>query len=137
MLPPEAFLTADSTEMKLVSSIFDVVRAVAELKLTDTMLALYSAFVLLSPGNHLRQGCTSHGGGDGVDGRISECTAMCDDLHIAIPDRPGLKGTGEISRLNGAVLRALRYEAAKTHRHPIKGDVTVVDALLARVPQLR
>ncbi|XP_021962716.1 probable nuclear hormone receptor HR3 isoform X1 [Folsomia candida] len=101
LLPPEAFLTADTTEMKLVSSIFDVVRAVAELKLTDQMLALYSAFVLLSP------------------------------------DRPGLKGTGEISRLNGAVLRSLRYESAKTHRHPIKGDVTVVDALLARVPQLR
>jgi nuclear receptor subfamily 1 group F protein 4 len=101
LLPPEAFLTSDTTEMKLVSSIFDVVRAIAELKVTDTMLALYSAYVLLSP------------------------------------DRPGLKGTGEITRLNNAVLRALRYESAKTHRHPIKGDVTVVDALLARVPQLR
>lgn len=50
LLPPEAFLTADTTEMKLVTSIFDVVRAVSELKMTDTMLALYSAFVLLSPG---------------------------------------------------------------------------------------
>jgi nuclear receptor subfamily 1 group F protein 4 len=50
LLPPEAFLTPDTTEVKLVSSIFDVVRAMAELKVTDTMLALYSAFVLLSPG---------------------------------------------------------------------------------------
>lgn len=52
-------------------------------------------------------------------------------------DRPGLKGTEEIGKLNAAVLRSLRLELAKTHRHPIKGDVTVTDALLARVPQLR
>jgi nuclear receptor subfamily 1 group F protein 4 len=101
LLPPEAFMTTDTIEMKLVSTLFDVARAIAELKLGDTQLALYSAFVLLSP------------------------------------DRPGLKGISEISRLNGAVLRSLRYEVARTNRHPIKGDVTVVDALLARVPQLR
>ncbi|ODN02202.1 putative nuclear hormone receptor HR3, partial [Orchesella cincta] len=101
LLPPDAFLTADTTEMKLISSIFDVARALAELKLNETQLALYSAYVLLSP------------------------------------DRPGLKGTEEIGKLNAAVLRSLRLEISKTHRHPIKGDVTVVDALTARVPQLR
>lgn len=38
-----------SIEMKLILLIFDVVRAIAELKLTETELALFSAMVLLSP----------------------------------------------------------------------------------------
>ncbi|KAI5699768.1 hypothetical protein M8J75_008407 [Diaphorina citri] len=38
-----------SPEMKLIFLIFDIVRAVAELKLTETELALFSAMVLLSP----------------------------------------------------------------------------------------
>ncbi|KAL1455439.1 hypothetical protein WDU94_009530 [Cyamophila willieti] len=38
-----------SIEMKLIFLIFDVVRAIAELKLTETELALFSAMVLLSP----------------------------------------------------------------------------------------
>lgn len=50
LLPPEAFMTADTVEMKLVSSIFEVARLLAELKLSDTQLALFSAYVLLSPG---------------------------------------------------------------------------------------
>jgi len=50
LLPPEAFMTSDTSEMKLISSIFEVGRAVAEMKLNDTQLALYSAYVLLSPG---------------------------------------------------------------------------------------
>lgn len=101
LLPPEAFMTADTTEVKLVESIFEVAKLVGDLKLSDTQLALYSAFVLLSP------------------------------------DRSGIRGVSEISRLNGAVLRSLRYDVSRSHRHPIKGDVTVVDALLACVPQLR
>jgi len=101
LLPPEAFMTADTVEMKLVSTIFEVARIIAELKLSDTQLALYSAFVLLSP------------------------------------DRGGIRGITEIGRLNAAVLRSLRYDVSRTHRHPLKGDVTVVDALLACLPQLR
>ena len=50
LLPQDAFYTNDTAEMKLVSHIFEVARSVAELKLTDTELALYSAAVLLSPG---------------------------------------------------------------------------------------
>lgn len=116
--------------MKLVSSIFDVVRALAELKLTDNQLALYSAFVLLSPGSHIHTRNNTIG--------FSDTSNFLKNVELfGVTDRPGLKGTGEITRLNGAVLRALRYESAKTHRMPIKGDVTVVDALLARVPQLR
>nr|CAG4651729.1 EOG090X044C [Triops cancriformis] len=50
LLPLEAFLTSDSIEMKLVSSIFEFAKWLAEIKLTDSQLALYSAFVLLAPG---------------------------------------------------------------------------------------
>lgn len=52
-------------------------------------------------------------------------------------DRPGLKGIGEISRLSQAVLRALRIELDRNHSLPIKGDVTVYDALLTKIPTLR
>ncbi|XP_015589106.1 probable nuclear hormone receptor HR3 isoform X2 [Cephus cinctus] len=101
MLPQDAFYTTDTAEMKLVSCVFELARSVAELKLTETELALYSAAVLLSP------------------------------------DRPGLKGLAEITRLSQAVIRALRSELDRNHVSPIKGDVTVCDAMLAKIPQLR
>lgn len=50
MLPQDAFYTTDTAEMKLVSCVFELARSIAELKLTETELALYSAAVLLSPG---------------------------------------------------------------------------------------
>lgn len=50
LLPVEAFLTPDSVEAKLVSSVFDFAKSLAELKLSEIQLALYSAFVLLSSG---------------------------------------------------------------------------------------
>ncbi|XP_066143112.1 probable nuclear hormone receptor HR3 isoform X8 [Euwallacea fornicatus] len=101
MLPQDAFFTSDTAEMKLVSCVFEVSKGLAELKLTETELALYSACVLLSP------------------------------------DRPGLKGMAEIGRLNQAVLRALKLELDRNHTIPIKGDVTVCDALLTKIPNLR
>ena len=52
MLPQEAFFTADTSEVKLVSQIFETARGIAELKLTKTELALYSAAVLLSHGSY-------------------------------------------------------------------------------------
>jgi nuclear receptor subfamily 1 group F protein 4 len=57
--------------------------------------------------------------------------------HCSHLDRPGLKGLAEIGRLSQAVLRALRLELERNHSVPIKGDVTVYDALLAKVPTLR
>lgn len=51
LLPQEAFFTSDPNEQKLVNLAFEVARGVAELKLTETELALYSACVLLSPGD--------------------------------------------------------------------------------------
>ncbi|XP_019866864.1 probable nuclear hormone receptor HR3 isoform X2 [Aethina tumida] len=101
MLPQDAFFTSDTAEMKLVTCVFEMAKSIAELKLTETELALYSACVLLSP------------------------------------DRPGLKGLGEIGRLSQAVLRALRLELERNHNLPIKGDVTVCDALLTKIPTLR
>lgn len=41
----------ETTEMKLVNNAFDFARSIAEVKMNDTELALYSAYVLLSPGN--------------------------------------------------------------------------------------
>ncbi|KAJ8955706.1 hypothetical protein NQ318_008578 [Aromia moschata] len=100
MLPQDAFFTSDTAEMKLVTCVFEVSKSIAELKLTETELALYSACVLLSP------------------------------------DRPGLRGMGEIGRLSQAVVRALRLELDRNHSLPIKGDVTVCDALLTKIPTL-
>ncbi|VEN43640.1 unnamed protein product, partial [Callosobruchus maculatus] len=50
MLPQDAFFTSDTAEMKLVACVFELAKSIAELKLTETELALYSACVLLSPG---------------------------------------------------------------------------------------
>ena len=51
MLPMEAFMTTrDTTEMKLVSQIFDFARALAEFRLSDEQLALYSGYILLQDG---------------------------------------------------------------------------------------
>ncbi|KAK7865522.1 hypothetical protein R5R35_003220 [Gryllus longicercus] len=101
LLPQEAFFTTESAEMNLVRCVFEFAKSVAELKLTETELALYSACVLLQA------------------------------------DRPGLKGLAEISRLSQAVLRALRLEIDRNHILPIKGDVTVCDSMLAKIPTLR
>jgi len=58
-------------------------------------------------------------------------------LLVSIADRMGLRGTLEIQRLSQAVLRALRLELSRTHRTPLKGDVSVADSLAARLPALR
>jgi len=48
MLPMEAFMTTrDTNEMKLVSQIFDFARGLAEFRLSDEQLALYSGYILL------------------------------------------------------------------------------------------
>ncbi|KAG0722498.1 putative nuclear hormone receptor HR3 [Chionoecetes opilio] len=100
LLPMEAFLTTETVEMKLVNNVFEFAKTVAELKLTDTELGLYSALVLLQA------------------------------------DREGLRGTEEIAKLNDAVGRSLRMELEKTHRYPVKGDVTVHAFLIAKMPAL-
>ena len=49
-LPLQAFMTSDTVEVKLVTSLFEFARGIAEMKLSDVQLGLYSAFILLAPG---------------------------------------------------------------------------------------
>ena len=42
----------------------------------------------------------------------------------------------EIAALNQAMVRALRSELNKSHK-PLKGDVSVLDVLLTKIPKLR
>ena len=54
MLPMDAFLTTgDSAEMNLVNQIFDFVKSLAEVQLSETALALFSAYILLQEGDSL------------------------------------------------------------------------------------
>ena len=59
------------------------------------------------------------------------------NIFFYAPERPGLKGLGDINRLSQAVIRVLRSELARNHVAPIKGDVTVCDAMLGKMDQLR
>ena len=53
MLPMEAFMTTrDTVEMNLVSQVFDFAKSLAELRLSDIALALYSAYILLQHGTY-------------------------------------------------------------------------------------
>ena len=45
--------TRDTSEMKLVSQIFDFARSLAEFRLSDEQLALYSGYILLQDGKLL------------------------------------------------------------------------------------
>lgn len=50
LMPKEAFLTqADPTEAKLVRLAFELAEGIADLKLTESELALFSAFILIAP----------------------------------------------------------------------------------------
>ena len=56
MLPLEAFTTSGNTEeMSLVSQIFDCAKSIAELKLSEVALSLYSAYILLQAGELLQK----------------------------------------------------------------------------------
>ena len=51
MLPIGAFLTTHvSEEMTLVNKIFEFAREIAQMKLSEKVLSLYSAFILLQDG---------------------------------------------------------------------------------------
>lgn len=42
----------DTSELKLINNTFEMAKSIAELKITESELALYSASVLLSPGKY-------------------------------------------------------------------------------------
>lgn len=51
MLPMDAFMTTrDTAEMRLVTQIFDFAKSLAEMQLSEMVLALYSAYILLQDG---------------------------------------------------------------------------------------
>ena len=55
MLPVGAFLTTHiSEEMTLVNKIFEFAREIAQMKLSEKVLSLYSAFILLQDGECLQ-----------------------------------------------------------------------------------
>ncbi|XP_039444456.1 probable nuclear hormone receptor HR3 isoform X2 [Culex pipiens pallens] len=100
MLPQDVFYTSDSFEMKLVACIFETAKSIAELKLTETELALYQSLVLLWP------------------------------------ERNGVRGNTEIQRLFEMSMSAIRQEIEANHA-PLKGDVTVLEILLNKIPTFR
>ncbi len=114
---------ADQTEAKLVRQAFELAEGIADLKLTESELALFSAFILIAPGLHL--------------------IYFNDSLNwnwfcvFNESDRSGLKGIIDIQRLNQAIVKALRYELSRTHKMPFKGDVSVYDVLMTKINPLR
>lgn len=106
----------------MVTQAFQFAETIADLKLTESELALFSAYVLISPGRDGR--------------RVS--VIKSDPCLVPLPDRSGLKGILEIQRLNQALLKALRFELGKSHRaYHVKGDVTLLDMLLTKTGALR
>jgi nuclear receptor subfamily 1 group F protein 4 len=102
MLPQEAFYTSNTLEMKLVAGIFETAKSIAEIKLTETEVALYQSLVLLWPERSTN-----------------------------------VRANIEISRLFNMSLSAIKQELESNHRAPLKGDVTVLDTLLNKIPTFR
>ena len=150
LMPMEALLTNDPVERRLVQSAFELAKNIAEMKLTESELALLSAYALLSPGKfYLIAGLNLYQTWFVIQHihHISRLLffslfpffffSLIFTLKYTHTDRPGLKGVTDILRLNQAILKTLKFELAKTHRAPFKGNVSVLDALLARLPMLR
>lgn len=125
LLPQEAFYTSDCFEMKLVACIFETAKSIAELKLTETELALYQSLVLLWPGKFLLS--------------LPPSIWCLDDLQtfgFVFAERNGVRGNTEIQRLFNMSMSAIRQEIEANHA-PLKGDVTVLDTLLNKIPTFR
>lgn len=125
MLPQEAFYTSDSVEMKLVAFIFETAKNIAELKLTETELALYQSLVLLWPGEYSRAIFQAVWRSRTNNGRS-----------VDFAERNGVRGNTEIQRLFNMSMSAIKQELESNHL-PLKGDVTVLDTLLNKIPTYR
>ena len=112
LLPVEAFTTSGNTEeMALVSQIFECAKSIAQLKLSEYALSLYSASILLT------------------DGRISINVLPKFSSHnwwetphwnILIPDLPGLRNLDEIRKLNESVTLSLGKEILRSQAGSIE-----------------
>lgn len=132
LLPQEAFYTSDCSEMKLVAYIFETAKSIAELKLTETELALYQSLVLLWPGEYTFKFFIEIILNYYI---ITKCQTKLKFFHICT-ERNSVRGNTEIQRLFNMSMSAIKQEIEANHA-PIKGDVTVLDALLNKIPTFR
>lgn len=133
LLPQEAFYTSDCSEMKLVAYIFETAKSIAELKLTETELALYQSLVLLWPGMTIRVNPSKIKSIDCINHTpFSFSFFFC----FSQTERNSVRGNTEIQRLFNMSMSAIKQEIEANHV-PIKGDVTVLDALLNKIPTFR
>lgn len=129
MLPQEAFYTSQiSLEAKLIAGIFETAKSIAELKLTETELALYQSLVLLWPGERKGKACPNN--------FAKFRTRNTTNVDLVLLERNGVRGNTEISRLFNMSLSAIKQELESNHA-PLKGDVTVLDTLLNKIPTFR
>ena len=130
MLPMEAFMNnRDTTEMKLVSQIFDFAKSIAEMRLSDVALALYSAYILLQEGKSYYY--------DFVLTQLCEIILMT-KFFSPFSDRQSLRNVEEVRKLSEAVVGALQRELTKNPPNvPIKGDVSILSRLLNKRGALR
>ena len=133
MLPMEAFMNnRDTTEMKLVSQIFDFAKSIAEMRLSDVALALYSAYILLQEGK-------SYYNYDFVLTQLCEIIILMTIFFLSfLSDRQSLRNVEEVRKLSEAVVGALQRELTKNPPNvPIKGDVSILSRLLNKRGALR
>nr|AAT08962.2 PHR3 [Plodia interpunctella] len=62
--------------------------------------------------------------------------ALYQSLVLLWPERHGVRGNSEIRCLFNMSMSAMRHEIEENHA-PLKGDVTVLDTLLAKIPTFR
>ena len=120
MLPIDAFLTTDISEEErtLVNKIFEFAREIAQMKLSEKVLSLYSAFILLQDGKCPLFKTKSH-------------------KHL-VSDRSGLRNLEEIRKLKEAVFSSLQKELAQNPPlTPTKGDVSTCSLLVNKCTALR
>ena len=132
MLPMEAFMNnRDTTEMKLVSQIFDFAKSIAEMRLSDVALALYSAYILLQEGKSYYY--------DFVLTQLCEIIILMTIFFLSfLSDRQSLRNVEEVRKLSEAVVGALQRELTKNPPNvPIKGDVSILSRLLNKRGALR
>ena len=113
MLPVEAFTNSGITEeMTLVSQIFDCAKTIAQLKLSEVALSLYSAYILLQAGrNSIKIFHKLFSRNEKTSFESSLETQHCT---VLIPERPGLRNLDEIRKLNTAVANSLEKEINKS-----------------------
>ena len=123
MLPIGAFLTTHvSEEMTLVNKIFEFAREIAQMKLSEKVLSLYSAFILLQDGEL----------------HIILQTSPINFMTFPHADRNGLRNLEEIRKLKEAIFGSLQKELAQNPPlTPTKGDVSTCSLLVNKCTALR